>query len=145
MTDTQLLDTEFTVYIYTTTDGEIGSVIVNTTANPKLADVFDNNKLFIMESYEKKVFKLRDLLQNGVLTIGSTDLMETLKIVYPDNRFYDAKPTIKGLYMHGSRKRLIAETCETEFEYEPESDHELVDFDNEKTDSVNSINVDWLK
>lgn len=129
-----LLDTDLTVFTYVTTDNEPGTIILNTTANPNLDVIFDNNSLFAMYETKKKTIKLKDIFENGIVNFGSVDLMETLKIVYPDKRLSDVKPKIIGKYMHGSRKRLIAEPLRTEFDYDPESETEIVEF--EVTDDV---------
>ena len=154
--DVDILNTELTIYNYTTTDGSPGTIIVNSndTTNPKLRILFDENKLFIMENVTERKITLRDILEQGIVSIGSTDIMESLTICYPDSRISNKKPSVKGLYMHGSRKRLIAETLNTEFDYDPESDHEQVDFDSasvsdsddttKTTTKTNKIDVDWL-
>ena len=103
-----------------------------------------------MEDVKTKQITLRSILESGVVSVGSTDLMETINIKYPDQRICSDKPTITGMYMHGSRRRLIAEPLDTEFNYDPESDHEQCDFDssddsdNGETTSKTVCNMDWL-
>lgn len=146
-----LLDTNLTIFTYVTNDTEPGAIILNTTANPNLDTIFDNNSLFTMHDTKKKIIKLRDILENGVVCFGSIDLMETIKIIYPDKRLSDDKPKIIGTYIHGSRKSLIAGPLRTEFDYDPESDPEsdneivdIVGFDNNDTDNKTDIDLKWL-
>lgn len=146
-----ILDTKLTIFSYTTAD-DPGTLIINSSVNPKLKDLFEDNSLFVMEDVKMKQITIRDILEQGVLSVGSTDLMETVSICYPDPRLINTKPLIKGLYMHGSRRRLIAEPLETEFTYDPDSDHETFNFDNdsfsdnEDVTSNNKSNYDmnWL-
>lgn len=131
-----MLNTEYKVYSYITTDNEPGAIIID----PKLEVVFNENKLFKMEDVRTKVIKLKDILEKGFVNVGSVDLMETISIRYPHAILSSSalqqgtecqpslKPLIKGIYLHGSRKRLIAEPTNINFSYDPESDRESVDF-----------------
>ena len=132
-----ILETELTVYSYTTDDGLPGTIIINSMVNPKLETLFDDDKLFVMDNVKTRKITLKSILESGVVSVGSTDLMETINISYPDQRICTKKPTITGLYMHGSRRRLIAEPLDTEFNYDPESDHENVEFDDDDNDNEN--------
>lgn len=142
-----ILQTPLVVYSYVTTDNIPGTIIINPAVNSKLKNLFDDNKLFEMIDVKEKQITLKQILEKGIITVGSTDIMETINISYPDQRISNDPPTIKGLYMHGSRKRLIAEYLNTEFMYDPASEHEYDDFDDE-TNNNDSIgvkhNLDWL-
>ncbi|VBB17840.1 hypothetical protein YASMINEVIRUS_303 [Yasminevirus sp. GU-2018] len=155
-----ILDTEIVVFSYITQDNEPGTLIVNMNSNPRLEVFFERSDLLTMENVKKKKMTLRDLLLNGVVSVGSVDTMETLEISIPDKRVSTQKPSITGKFMHGSRKRLIAEPLGIEFDYYPESDHENTDFDIDDNDDDNengeenklpkekqtaSIDVDWLR
>lgn len=135
-----LLDTEIVVFSYVTLNDEPGTIIVNTNVNASsnLETYFNCTDLFIMEKTVKKKIKLRDLLLNGVTTIGSTDTMETLQINIPDKRISSKKPSIVGKFMHGSRKHLIAVPLDIDFDYDPESEPEPdnTDFDFDIDDDV---------
>lgn len=129
----KVLDINLIVYSYLTTDNEIGTIITH----PDLSPIFDKNKLFTMDIVESKTFKLRDILSKGFVSIGSTDIMDPVDIIYPligNNK----KPCIRGKYIHGSRK-LIFETTNIDFTYDPESDDEVFKFGEE-----NELNVNWL-
>lgn len=152
-----ILDTELTIYSYVTTDNVPGTIIINSLVNPKLKTFFDDNSLFMMEDVKTKQITLRNILESGIVSVGSTDLMETINISYPDQRICSNKPTINGLYMHGSRRRLIAEPLGEKFIYDPESDHENFDFDddldsdhenldndNEIVNKSNKQDMSWL-
>ena len=122
-----MLNTEYKVYSYITTDNEPGTIIVD----PKLEVLFDDNKLFRMEDSRTKTIKLKDILEKGFVNVGSVDLIETLSIRYPHPVLQNddsLKPLVKGMYLHGSRKRLIGEPTNIDFSYDPESDCETVDF-----------------
>jgi hypothetical protein len=144
-----LLDTEFTVFSFITDDYEPGAVITRS----ELRKVFDENSLFNMNFVKSRSIKLRQLLTEGVITVGSVDTMETLTIVYPDQRVSQVKPVIKGRYMHGSREILISEKVNIHFDLDPASDHEYEDFepdeavntDNNDKQKTQGVDLDWLK
>lgn len=138
----QILDTEYLVYSYKTVDDEPGSII----CDPSLEPVFQNNVPLEMCESNYKIFKLRDLINNGFVSVGSTDLMETIKIRVPNKTIHPStRPKIVGRYMHGSRKRLFADRTGLDFEYEPESDNETVEFDEvEDPGSTSSTGLEWL-
>lgn len=121
----QILDTKYKIYSYITEDNEPGTIIVD----PKLQNIFDNNKLFNMEKTSVKIVTLREILNKGYISIGSTDHMETLDIVHPSQLISSDKPKIIGKYMYGSRKALIGDQLGIDFlmdpESEPESDSDL--------------------
>jgi len=140
----EILNIDLKVYSYLTNDNEVGTIITH----PKLAPVFDNNKLFVMENVETKIIKLQDILTKGFISVGSVDIMDPIDIIYPliDNNI---KPCIKGKYMHGSRRRLIADQTEINFEYDPESDPEpddpvICDFDDNNESSNKCVDLGWL-
>jgi hypothetical protein len=144
-----LLNSEYHIYSYVTADHEPGTVIVD----PALSDLFGKQILFEMDQCSSvKKFKLKELLQTGLVSAGSVDLMETLTINYPNKIFSpESKPKIIGKYVHGSRKRLIGDKLNIDFEYEPKSAHKHFDFDfddsntNSNESESKSISLDWLK
>lgn len=136
----QILDTTFCVYNYTTTDYESGTIIIN----KDLSKIMDEQKLFDMNNMNVTLVTLRDLLEKGFMSVGSIDLMDTMKITYPCPKYSDMfnknvdvfnklKPRIKGKYMHGSRKKLIIEPTGIDFELNPYDSDEKSD--DEKTES----------
>jgi hypothetical protein len=127
--DMDLLETEFNIYSYLTQDNKPGTII----AHIDLAPVFDKNKLFTMDDVSVKTVKLRDIIGKGFISVGSTDLMDTLDITYCAKN-QNIKPLIKGKYLHGSRKKLIAKPTQIEFEYDPVSDDEICDFNDHDHD-----------
>jgi hypothetical protein len=135
--DRSILDTEFKIYNYLTTEYETGTIIAHTD----LAPIFDENKLFQMDSMQCKVIRLRDLLEKGYISVGSVDLMDSLEIIYPDKRINQPvkPPTVRGLYMHGSRRQLIGGCTKIDFEYDPPSDCD----DHLDNQPVNGA-LDWL-
>ncbi len=121
MNQEQLLDTEYLIYNFSTYNSEPGTIITH----PDLAIIFDENKLFKMDNVNVKTIRLRDIIEKGFITIGSTDIMETLDITYPNPALNNKnKPTIKGKYIHGSRKELITYPTGIDFIYDPESEIE---------------------
>jgi hypothetical protein len=143
MSDTDtILNTEVVIYAYTTNDNEPGTIILNTSVNPKLTDIFDNNILFTMHDVNKKTIRLEELFVNGIISVGSTDLMETLKICYPDPRINKNKPKITGRYMHGSRRRLIAKPLNVEFELDPASEPEC-EYNNPECEHINDPECEY--
>lgn len=135
----KMLDSEYVVYSYLTLDNDPGTIIVD----PKLQPVFDTDKLFKMECVKKRSITLREILEKGFLSIGSIDLMETVNITYPNKHLVEGqtnvtKPLIKGMYLHGSRRRLISDPTKIDFDYDPESDHETFDFDENEDDDFNN-------
>lgn len=136
------LETEYHIYSYITADNDPGTVIVDS----KLSKLFEDQVLFGMDNCSKiQTFKISDLLKRGFICAGSVDLMETLDIVYPNKKLFpNSKPKIVGKYMHGSRKRLIGEKLDIDFDYEPESDHEYVDFDDQPTNQSTDDGLKWI-
>jgi hypothetical protein len=139
----QILDAEYKVYNYLTDTGnESGTIIVH----PDLSIVFDENKLFSMNDVSTKIIKLRDLIENGFISVGSTDIMDNLQIQYPHPvlaRSTMVKPNIKGIYMHGSRKQLIAGPTNIVFDYDPVSDGEYDTEDNENINANEDNNISY--
>lgn len=126
MTDiTDILDTKFTIYTYTTESDEIGTIIINT----KIDGVIKDNNLFEMVNPVSKTITLRELLEKGFVKLGSTDIMESLDITYPDKAFSNDKPIIKGKYLHGSRKDLISNRVDVDFICDPPSEEDTADYD----------------
>jgi len=116
----KLMNTEFKVYCYNTIDEEPGTIIINNN----ISNIFNKNTLFEMDKQCFRTFKLGDLLKQGMITVGSTDIMETLTIQYPDPSYVEMglsndKPKIKGKYLHGSRNQLISIPTKTDFILEP--------------------------
>ena len=135
----KLLDTKFKIYTYTTNDYEPGTII----APPNLDQAFADDNLFRMNELKTRVITLRELLEKGFISIGSTDSMETVDITYPTPGYSDSKPVIKGTYMHGSRKIMIGQKTGVEFEYEPDSAEEFEGSDDEEP--VKAFDgMDWL-
>lgn len=121
----QILDTIFCVYNYMTEDYEPGTVIIN----KDLSIIMDEQKLLKMDNMNVKLITLRDLLETGFVSVGSIDLMDTMKITYPCPKYSESeshlKARIEGKYMHGSRKQLIVKPTGIDFELDPsESDDE---------------------
>lgn len=115
----KLLDTEYKVYSYLTIDNEPGTVITDR----RLEKVFDDNKFFTMDNVKTSIIKLRDIIEKGYISVGSVDLMDSVRIVCPHPDL-NLKSKISGRYMHGSRKAIISNTTNIEFSYEPDSDVE---------------------
>jgi hypothetical protein len=148
-----ILNTEYVIYSYITADHEPGTIIVDS----KLRNVFDEQKLFEMQTVSSNNIKLKDIIEKGFISVGSVDIMDTVNITYPHKYITDRtkeKPTIKGTYLHGSRRELIGETTGIDFEYDPpselENENEYVDFDdfdnlnqsanNDKDNALNTNN-----
>jgi hypothetical protein len=130
-----ILDTEYVVYTYLTPEYKPGAVIVD----PKFRPIFDEKHLFEMESLQSTTLKLRDILVKGFISVGSTDLMDSIDITHPHKYIVEqsgAKSTIKGRYFHGSRRDLIAKPTGIDFTYDPVSDEEKSE-DEEKENNIN--------
>ena len=126
----QILDTQFCVYNYTTLDYESGTIIVN----KKLSPIVDEQNLFDMNNMNMKMITLRDLLENGFISVGSVDIMDTMKITYPSLQYSDitnfkTKPKIEGKYIHGSRKKLIIDPTGIDFDLDPDDSEDKSDND----------------
>lgn len=133
-----ILDTKIDIITYLTEGGDIGTLLINTSSNSKLTSMFEEGKLFEMDSVVKKTITLRDIFTKGVIPNGSTDIFDSVTIEYPDIRLCDNKPTITGTFMHGSRKKLIGDYLETDFVYQPPSDSDS----NSDSDSDSNVNND---
>jgi len=136
-----ILDTEYIVYTYLTPDYKPGAVIVD----PKFRPIFDEKNLFEMESLKSTTIKLRDVLKKGFISVGSTDLMESIDITHPHKYIVEqsgARSVIKGRYFHGSRRELIAEPTGIDFTYDPVSDNESEDKSDDKCDDKCDYNCD---
>lgn len=134
-----VLDTKLKIYSYVTDDHEPGTIITP----HELEQIFDNDVLFKMYDVSHKNISLRQLLEKGFISVGSTDIMETLDIEYP---LFNTtkKPTIKGKYMHGSRKKLILEKTGIDFTLDPESDEEINNQDFENNPDKKGVDLNWL-
>jgi hypothetical protein len=127
----KLLDSEYHMYSYMTAENEQGSIIVDSI----MSKLFEDQALFEMDKSDVKKFTLRDLLQKGFISSGTIDIMEPIEIVYPNRTLFPGtKPKIIGKYMHGSRRSLIGEKLNVDFDYDPESDHEYVDYNDDDID-----------
>lgn len=128
-----LLNTELYLYSYVTPEGIPGSIITH----DKMNKLFNNNDSNVIEMDNKSitVFTLKDLLLKGFIKSGSTDLIENLDFNYPilDRNnglgIQVENPKINGKYMHGSRTRIFNESTGIDFDLNPESDREEVDWD----------------
>lgn len=119
----KMLDTEYNIYNYLTLDNESGTIIID----QRLDTVFKENKLFGMVKETIKTIKLKDILEKGFISIGSTDIMDPVNISCPHPLLEGLKPKITGRYMHGSRKELISKPTNINFEYDFDSDTEVVE------------------
>jgi len=121
----KMLDTEYNIYNYLTLDNESGTIIID----QRLDTVFKENKLFGMVKETIKTIKLKDILEKGFISIGSTDIMDPVNISCPHPLLEGLKPKITGRYMHGSRKELISKSTNINFEYDFDSDTEVIEED----------------
>jgi hypothetical protein len=130
---------QFTLYTYTTLMGKHGTIILSEYASKKLEKLIEQNKLVEMESFDKCTFSLGELLTKGIIINGCSDLIDSLQITLPDNKYTDEKPKINGKFLHGSRKELFRDLSDVDFTYEPESEVEEVE-----EDPAIHMDMNWL-
>lgn len=98
-----------------------------------------------MESLQSTTVKLRDVLVKGFISVGSTDLMDSIDIIHPHKYIVEQsgdRSVIKGRYFHGSRRDLIAKPTGIDFLYDPVSEDENDYQDNvDNCDHQNDTNV----